>query len=335
MAGDLDINIEEHYQLCSKEITKLYTVFTKLKIVLRFGKSNYFAEDSEAIMNYAQALALFLEFRNMDGAGICYNNLGIIHYKNQRYHEAIECFAKALEAAESIKNHQGIVIKRKLMLATTMLAWKRSDKRTPALMLELIDLFKQNQEDLSQAVECLLLVSEHSIRNRGDTQGYLEEAEEIVNSKVKFKAPKQILQIKILFCKGLIFEKRGLLREACSIFIDCLINCDIYDPETRKKCLDELRSIYTTYSAPVDYIDSLLHDFLDSEKDIIFLVDYSMSMNGQRIKKTHDSVEKFIKFSLKAQDRIGYALFNKTCTIAFNLTPKGFDCDPLIQQIKH
>ena len=26
MAGDLDINIEEHYQLCSKEITKLYTV---------------------------------------------------------------------------------------------------------------------------------------------------------------------------------------------------------------------------------------------------------------------------------------------------------------------
>lgn len=333
MEGDLDINIEEHYQLCSKEITKLYTVFAKLKIVLRFGKSIYFAEDSEAIMNYAQALALFLEFRNMEGVGVCYNNLGIIHYKNNRYHEAIECFAKALEAAESMPNQFELILKRKHMLATTMLAWKRTDSRTPTLMLELIDVYKKNTKDLSKAVECLLLVSEHYIRNTGDSKGYLEEAIDLVSSGNEFKTPIEIFEMKILFCQGLSLAKAGQTREACDSFIDCLMKGSVYDPETRRKCLEELRSIYIENAVPVDYLDYLLSDFKESEKDVVFLIDYSLSMNGIRIQKTQQCISKVINTCIKPRNRIAYILYNKTCNIAFNLIPKGADCSSLIKQI--
>lgn len=330
MEGDLDINIEQHYEVCSKEITKLYTVFNKLKIVLRFGKSQYFTEDSEAIMNYAQALGLFLEFKNMEGVGVCYNNLGIIHYKNQRYHEAIECFAKALEAAESLKNREDLVIKRKHMLATTMLTLKKFDSRTPKLMIELIELYKNNPKTHTQAIECLLLVAENSIRNNGDSSVYLRQVEGILSLQDESRFPVEIFRTRIMYCKGLILMKNGYLREACSVFIECLVGSTTYEPETRKKCLEELKDIYTEYSMPVDYLDSLLKDHESLEKDIIFLIDYSMSMSGNRIQKTIQNVLKFINFSASANDRIAYIVFNRACNVAFNLTYKGTDCSKLL-----
>ena len=332
MEGDLDINIEEHYELCSKEITKLYTVFTKLKIVLRFGKSKYFTEDSEAIMNYAQALALFLEFRNMEGVGVCYNNLGIIHYKNHRFHEAIECFAKALEAAQTLTNQHDLIVKRKHMLATTMMAWKKNEKRAPALMKELIDIYKA-KKDLSQAVECLLLVAENCIRINEDYESYLNEAEEILKLKNRFSTPKEILETKLLYCKGLSLVKKGFLREGCATFINCLTEYSIYDPETRKKCLDELLLIYQDYNISIEFIDSILQEFQDQERDIIFLLDYSMSMTGSRIAKSQQNFIKVINTYVAAKDRIAYIVFNKICNVVFNLTQKGNDCSNLLFEI--
>ena len=111
------------------------------------------------------------------------------------------------------------------------------------------------------------------------------------------------------------------------------MSSSIYEPETRKKCLEELKSIYMEYSMPVDYIEYLLHDFQEPEKDVVFLVDYSLSMNGARIKKVQHNVGRIINSCLKNRNRAAYILFNKVCSIAFNLIPKGLDCRALIEQI--
>lgn len=331
--GDVDINIEEHYQDCSKELTHLYTVFTKLKIVLRFGKSHYFSEDSEAVMNYAQALTLFLEYRNMEGAGICYNNLGIIHYRNLRYQEAAECFEKALRAAESLKNRPELVTKRKFMLATTFLAWKKNDKKATELMLEVVDQYKQIR-DHTQTIECLLIIAENAIKTKGVTEGYLEEAENILVKAVHLKIPKDIILGKITYCRGLFLMKKGLLREACSYFISALIDNDIYDAETRKKCLEELRFIYKKFSVGTETLDLFLQDYNDQAKDVVFLVDYSKSMNGTRIQKSISLVNNTIEHYIKPEDRLAYIVFNQVSKIIFNLTPRGQESEYLQSEVK-
>ena len=331
--GDLDINIKEHYQLCSKEITKLYTLFAKLKIVLRFGKASYFSEDSEAIMNYAQALELFLEFQDTEGAGICYNNLGFIHYKNHRHREAIECFEKALELAEKSGDKPGLVVKRKHVLANALLAWRTNNSRGLSLMLELIDGYKQDTADLSKAIDGLILLAEHAIRNSKDPQPFLEESEELLRRNSTIRVPREIFETKIMFCEGLLLAKTGQIRDACDVYIKCLVSSSVYEPDTRRKCLEELKGIYVEYSVPVEYIDYLVSDFQEPAKDIFFVVNYNTSMEGPKIKKVQENLIRILQSSINAADRVGYILFNNMCKITYNLIPKGRDCSELTRKI--
>lgn len=330
--GDVDIIIEDHYQLCSKELTKLYTVFTKLKIVLKFGKKTYFSEDSEAIMNYAQALTLFLEFRNMERAGICYNNIGVIHLKNYRYQEAIACFAKAYELAQTLKNKPEIVNKRQRMLATTMLCLKKFDKKPPQLMLDLIETYKYNKE-YTKAAECLIILAEHAVSNITTAEKFLYEAEELIDIHTSFDIPKEILHAKLIYCKGLILIQKGLLKQACETFIGCMSMYKIFDPETRSKCLERLNEIYSKFGIDNDIFITAAAGCKNQAKDVIFVVDYSISMNGSRIKKTLLGICHIVEVRLKPEDRVAFITFNKTCNIAFNLTPRGAESTVLQEKI--
>ena len=103
MKGDLMLDIQPRVKSCSAEITQLYQVFSKLKIVLRFGEESFFTgNDAEALMNFSQALKLFEEFQNMTGMGICWNNIGNIHLKAARYEEAVKCYTFALDIAREM-----------------------------------------------------------------------------------------------------------------------------------------------------------------------------------------------------------------------------------------
>lgn len=57
--------------------------------------------DTQALINYCQAMNLFREIGNEHGVGICCNNIGNIHLKNKRFIEAIDCYKQALEIGEN------------------------------------------------------------------------------------------------------------------------------------------------------------------------------------------------------------------------------------------
>ena len=330
--GDVDINIEDQYQLCSKELTKLYTVFTKLKIVLKFGKKSYFTEDSEALMNYAQALTLFLEFRNMERAGTCYNNMGVIHLRNHRYQEAIACFAKAYELAQNMKINPELINKRKKMLATTMLSLKKFAGKPPQLMLDLIETYKSLHE-YTKAVECLLVLSEHTSSKPDLSETYLKQAESLVDKSLASQVPREILYSKITYCQGLILKTRGLLRESCQTFIHCISAYKIFDPETRSKALSHLNEIYSNFATENKYFDLAEEGCKNLAKDVVFVIDYSISMNGSRIQRALAAVCNLVDNNLKPDDRVAFITFNKTCNIAFNLTPRGAESRVLREKI--
>ena len=107
MKGDLMLDIKPRVKHCSAEISELYQVFSKLKIVLRFGEESFFTgNEAEALMNFSQALKLFEEFENMTGMGICWNNIGNIHLKAGRYEEAVSCYTSALKIAKELSDRK-------------------------------------------------------------------------------------------------------------------------------------------------------------------------------------------------------------------------------------
>lgn len=93
----------------------MYTTFGHLLTALRFGNddfykgnlfislllsfvANFFSGNKEkAMANYMGALAMFSQFENKKGMGICYNNIGNIHRARGEWAEAEKLYSKAIE----------------------------------------------------------------------------------------------------------------------------------------------------------------------------------------------------------------------------------------------
>jgi tetratricopeptide (TPR) repeat protein len=63
---------------------------------------------AEALEAYQKALAIRERIGDQQGIANCYNNIGIIHADQGRYAEALEAYQKALTIRERIGDQQGI-----------------------------------------------------------------------------------------------------------------------------------------------------------------------------------------------------------------------------------
>ncbi len=93
--------------------------------------------------------------------------------------------------------------------------------------------------------------------------------------------PPTILIQEIMLQKGILLKSTHNLKEACVLFTKCLEYGTIYDPEIRRSCLENLRSVLETKNllAKAPNIDKLLrNNFEKKNNDIVFLLDSSESM---------------------------------------------------------
>ena len=87
----------------SLEVEQLKKLFQELLDTRRFEINDFLQKnDSEAIMDLAQAASIFKKSKNYKALGICYNNIANIQYKNAQYNEAATNFTKALSAVEKL-----------------------------------------------------------------------------------------------------------------------------------------------------------------------------------------------------------------------------------------
>ena len=89
----------------SQEISNLYLVFKQLIKTKKFENNDFKEklkrkEDALAVIDLAEACNMFMSAPNYKAAGICYNNIGCIQYKNGKYQLAAENFHNACCAAE-------------------------------------------------------------------------------------------------------------------------------------------------------------------------------------------------------------------------------------------
>ncbi|KAL4509286.1 hypothetical protein ABPG72_018217 [Tetrahymena utriculariae] len=81
----------------SFEILELFSSLQYLFKFLRFTTINTFKEDpSLNLINLSLEIKHFEQFKNNRALGVCYNNIGVIHYNSGRFKESIENFEKSI-----------------------------------------------------------------------------------------------------------------------------------------------------------------------------------------------------------------------------------------------
>ncbi|KAL4473773.1 hypothetical protein ABPG74_022637 [Tetrahymena malaccensis] len=88
-------------QCFSSDTQLLFDSFQNLFKVLAFTTQNLYKDnESTSLINLNIQIQHFHKFRNNRALGVCYNNIGVIHYKCGRYQESIENFQKSIVFAK-------------------------------------------------------------------------------------------------------------------------------------------------------------------------------------------------------------------------------------------
>ncbi|EAR90111.2 tetratricopeptide repeat protein (macronuclear) [Tetrahymena thermophila SB210] len=88
-------------QCFSSDTQELFNSFQNLFKMLAFTTQNLYKDnESMSLINLNIQIQHFDKFRNNRALGVCYNNIGVIHYKCGRYQESIENFQKSVVFAK-------------------------------------------------------------------------------------------------------------------------------------------------------------------------------------------------------------------------------------------
>lgn len=226
-------------------------------------------------MNYCQALSLYKEIENTNGMGVCYNNIGNIHIRNQRYEEAIVFYEESVRLINitlkefndssdhsqfserillSDENYRQTIKMRadrvtQLAKALLLIVSDKSAETNYILVDKAIKLFNNANETYNEIGGAIGKIINNKIKivKLFIIKKEIEKAEflieDIDNSiknigkkdLIRLEIPVCILNQKTLFQKGLIEKMKGNFQKAVEHFSNSLKNGETYDPWTKKK----------------------------------------------------------------------------------------------------
>ncbi|KAL4479934.1 hypothetical protein ABPG74_020450 [Tetrahymena malaccensis] len=94
-SGDFEIDYPQIF--LSSDMLLLYQSFQNLFQTLIFTTQNIFGQDeSLTLIELSKQIKYFSQIKNYKALGICYNNIGSIHFNNSRFLEALENFNQAI-----------------------------------------------------------------------------------------------------------------------------------------------------------------------------------------------------------------------------------------------
>ncbi len=83
MTSDEVTRDEPHYSL---EINTIYATIKEAKTTLNFANNGFLkVNDTEALLDFAEAYTLFKKANNRFAMVTCMNNIGVIHFREKRY----------------------------------------------------------------------------------------------------------------------------------------------------------------------------------------------------------------------------------------------------------
>ncbi|KAL4479939.1 hypothetical protein ABPG74_020455 [Tetrahymena malaccensis] len=178
----------------SYETKILFESFQNLFDMLRFTTQELYQQnDGLALLNLSNQVKHFEKFKNLRALGICHNNIGNIHYNNQRYIESLQEYQKAIIYSQyelkcyqeqTQSDFQNIKNKKSSSLQSSK---KTDKKRLKAQILQVLndEHLENGQQDLYwnlfnrkfNFLKCFIMYVES---NNNQNQYFWEDAQVII-----------------------------------------------------------------------------------------------------------------------------------------------------------
>jgi tetratricopeptide (TPR) repeat protein len=303
----------------SKEITMLYNTFRGLVTALRFGNDEYYAGNiNRAMDNYNAALELFTSLNNQKGIGICYNNLGNIHRARNNMKDANTSYRKAIDIAQELyesspdadkAGHIFAIASRMNNLALLYLAIEEYDRAEDMLNKALVhDREIDNARGFATRYGNLGQV--YLAQNRiEEAKKAFDEAHEIAISR---KSDRAIAYATMNY--GVYERAVGNNDQAIEHFLEAIELATDLDVRISTSSLKNVQEIYEEQGKLelAAQIESQLVKMSRSSrpKEVTFVLDYSGSMSGKRIKAAVQGIRNIFKDQVNSYDMVSLIIFD-------------------------
>lgn len=297
MQQDFAIDITEETSKMSRDLSTLYKVFDKLRVIMKFKDKKYFSNDANALINYSQALKLFDDFGNLAKSKMCMLEIGKIHAKNSRFAEAATFMYNALQIPDdSYADDLSLkVYTAKLLLQESIKVYEAK-----CMFEEAIFSYSEHKDYVNLAFALIDYAS--GLISNGEYPLYLLSSAKSLIHKIPSEELQEILLQRILFYTGLINYTRGLKKKAFQMFADAVTDFQYFDLEIRKKSRIFLREVG---------ID--IEEIKESPSDFSFVIqDKYLQLSKIVVARLKDHVDE--------KDRMAVSTFGKSIKSVQNLT---------------
>ncbi len=328
----------------AREIVVLYDTFRGLLTALRFGNQEYYAGNlAKAMANYNSALELFTTLDNIKGIGICHNNIGNIYNARNNYQEAENSYKKAIAIGQSLlakAKEKDEITEHSIALA--------SRNNNLGMMYKSTDRLNEAEESLNKALEydkSIDYVRGFAVRygNLGqiylaqkrydDAKEAIEESYEVAESLGSERAIAYAMMN-----KGTYYYSKDNLEKAKEFFSSAIDRAESLDIRVIRTSLLNLQEIYEREGNKIriDEVEDKLKELkvrTSAPKELTFVLDYSGSMAGTRIRDAKRGVLNIFSNQIRDIDYVSLIIFDQEVIVVYKPTMKA-DAKEFVNQVK-
>lgn len=309
---DLGVNVKNHIKKGPPEVTDLYEVFDRLRLILRFEDAKLFKDPTYAMMNYAQALKLFHNFNNKRAMEKCFQEIGNIHMSEHRYLEAAMNFHCSLLISQEIQLDDTEIAIKQINTATAMLKARAKPQRAKLLFYEALNYY--SSQPITKKLPVYLDLIECLLINKDTVTSEMTKAREYL-SVLNDQCDDYIINQRFRYLEGFEAFNRNQFRRAAELCTEALEAFPDSDRATRGKCLKLLKKIFKKFSIPTEQVEILTQSLKNCPKDIVVVIEKKI---GEAINDEifHEVIENiFCK-----DDKISFIQFDENCQVVYNMT---------------
>mmetsp|Transcript_28776 Transcript_28776/g.51199 ORF Transcript_28776/g.51199 Transcript_28776/m.51199 type:complete len:861 (+) Transcript_28776:25-2607(+) len=318
---------------CAEDIKAVYHALEELRYVLMFTSENVAeAGGTRALLAYSAACNLFERVGNLKGRAVSIYCISRLHFQAGRYKEAIHSIRESIHLAKQLEEkssdaqlkhfYKSWWEKRTLQMIKIMLVI--GEESNPDILDDAIFYLKAARSGQTLSDPTMAQVNvQHALAcnlqgNMEEAKLYLVDAEKLM---AKFDAPDSLLDFKS-YTEGLYYEACGKYKSAATIFTQILERSPKLNPRIKGLCIKHIHQIFKSKGLNSVYLTDH-YAGLAKAKDVVMLMDYSLSMEGPRISRVIKGFLHIFDKAIVPEDRVSFIVFNTFPQVIFDLTYKG------------
>jgi len=340
----------------SLDMKVLLSAFSRLMVALRFGSDSYAQGDNgRARAVFKEALELFTSVDNQRGIGASMNNLAAVELSDGNYRLAEELYVK------SIQNADELISAEQNEDAKTKLQRIRSDRKGNLAAVYLREnsfpqafaiLEEMLEEDKSSGYIRGYVVKQGTLGQYYLKQGQLKSAERVFESCLTFvrsrnealfdglhwnKDEAEAAEQIALFNMANLFAQQQLSPDLIEgALVEALYRPSSMHLQTTRNIMTELIELLKKHTRIGELMQLTAKGFSfelfdknekvkvsNAQKRIVFAIDYSGSMSGEKIRLAVENVRNIFTTYMDDHDYIGLLRFNHRSDVLLGLTMKG------------